>query len=261
MDDSVRAFGIDEGATVDALRQQIIDRLELKESNCFAVFEARDNWERCLNEDEVPGQIMTEWEKEKAEGKFIFKKKIFLRDDEREMDDPVAKNLLYIQARKSVIDSEYPVNADDAVRLAGVPLYLFRRTPDAADLWRPQSYNPYVWLLNKEREESSASCPVQLEESGRMGRSDPERAPQTRWQERRRGNYRVPGDRETVSFLRHHLLPAMQECREQETTQQSCYRSQRRGLNPSEGPRQGEDFVSSLHRNLLLGVVILHFRL
>lgn len=75
--------------------------------------------ERCLNEDEVPGQIMTEWEKEKAEGKFIFKKKIFLRDDEREMDDPVAKNLLYIQARKSVIDSEYPVSPDDAVRLAG----------------------------------------------------------------------------------------------------------------------------------------------
>jgi hypothetical protein len=122
MDDSVRAFGIDEGASVDALRQQIIDRLELKESSCFAVFEARDNWERCLGEDEIPGQVMADWEKEKAEGKFIFKKKIFLRDDEREMDDPVAKNLLYIQARKSVIDSEYPVSAEDAIRLAGLQM-------------------------------------------------------------------------------------------------------------------------------------------
>ena len=28
---------------------------------------------------------------------FIFKKKIFLRDDEKEMQDPVAKNLVYIQ--------------------------------------------------------------------------------------------------------------------------------------------------------------------
>lgn len=28
---------------------------------------------------------------------FIFKKKIFLRDDEREMNDVVAKNLVYIQ--------------------------------------------------------------------------------------------------------------------------------------------------------------------
>jgi hypothetical protein len=33
---------------------------------------------------------------------FIFKKKIFLRDDEKEMQDPVAKNLVYIQVNNSI---------------------------------------------------------------------------------------------------------------------------------------------------------------
>jgi hypothetical protein len=57
--------------------------------------------ERCLDKDEKPADLMKEWEsdkKSKVPPCFLFKKKIFLKDDEREMQDPVAKDLVYIQA-------------------------------------------------------------------------------------------------------------------------------------------------------------------
>ncbi len=57
--------------------------------------------ERCLDKDEKPSDLLKEWEadkKAKVAPCFLFKKKIFLKDDEREMQDPVAKDLVYIQA-------------------------------------------------------------------------------------------------------------------------------------------------------------------
>ena len=60
--------------------------------------------ERCLEPDERPADLMDQWEKldtkkkgDKEECKFIFKKKIFLKDDDREMEDSVAKDLVYKQ--------------------------------------------------------------------------------------------------------------------------------------------------------------------
>ena len=85
---------------------------------------------------------MAQWEKsdKKKEGEcqFVFKKKIFLKDDDREMEDPVAKvrmdkqllsavsklldnqDLVYKQALQCVINSTYPCNVDDAIKLAGL---------------------------------------------------------------------------------------------------------------------------------------------
>ena len=59
--------------------------------------------ERCLEPDDKPVEIMTVWEKagKKKGGEepiFLFKKKIFLKDDDKEMDDPVARDLVYQQA-------------------------------------------------------------------------------------------------------------------------------------------------------------------
>jgi len=74
-----------------------------------------------------PADIQLQWEKEKAERKksdseplFVFKKKIFLKEDDREMEDPIAKDLIYKQALHSVISSEYPVTNADATKLAGL---------------------------------------------------------------------------------------------------------------------------------------------
>lgn len=70
--------------------------------------------ERCLDPDEKPCELVSEWgsaadkKKDGSEPKILFKKKIFLRDDDREMKDTVAKHYIYIQALYSVIESEYP---------------------------------------------------------------------------------------------------------------------------------------------------------
>jgi len=55
---------------------------------------------------------------------FVFKKKIFLRDDEREMQDLTAKHHVYIQALHSVIESEYPSSVEDAIKLAGLQVQI-----------------------------------------------------------------------------------------------------------------------------------------
>jgi len=54
----------------------------------------------------------------------FLKKKIFLRDDEREIQDLIAKHHVYIQALHSVIESEYPCSLEDAIKLAGLQVQI-----------------------------------------------------------------------------------------------------------------------------------------
>lgn len=127
MDDSCRAFAIDINTSAHQLRDIVVEKIGLKEDGCFALFEKRDDWERCLEPDERPADLMDQWEKfdtkkkgdkDKEDCKFIFKKKIFLKDDDREMEDPVAKDLVYKQAVYNVINSYYPATVEEAVKLA-----------------------------------------------------------------------------------------------------------------------------------------------
>lgn len=127
IDDSWKAFSIDDSASVEQLRAVVIERMSLGEDGCFALFEKRDDWERCLDADEKPWELVEEWgklekKKDVPEPRFLFKKKIFLRDDDREMKDAVARDLLYLQALHSVIESEYMCTMDDAITLAGLQL-------------------------------------------------------------------------------------------------------------------------------------------
>lgn len=127
IDKSCKAFGVDSQETAADLRCNVTERIGLKEDACFALFEKKDDWERCLEPEEKPVEIIQSWEKEKSEKRksdaepvLLFKKKIFLKDDDREMDDVVAKDLIYKQALQSVISSEYPCTPEDAIRLAGL---------------------------------------------------------------------------------------------------------------------------------------------
>jgi len=139
MDDSCRAFAVDETTTAEQLKATIVERIELKEDACFAVFEKKDGWERCLEPEEKPCELMALWTDTKvkpvgnpdkkeslrdAAFAFIFKKKIFLRDDDREMQDPVARHLVYIQALYNVIESEYPSSTEDAIKLAALQVQI-----------------------------------------------------------------------------------------------------------------------------------------
>lgn len=108
MDEAGRSFAIEENTTAEQLRAMVVEKLALKEDSCFALFERKEGWERCLEPDEKPAELMNLWTIETKKNKeetsttsdgpcFLFKKKIFLRDDEREMSDPVAKHFVYIQ--------------------------------------------------------------------------------------------------------------------------------------------------------------------
>ena len=123
MDNSCKAFAVDPSTTADDFRSIIIKRLDLSIDDCFALFEKKNNWERCLDGDERPVELMKHWDSDSKKGDkcmFIFKKKIFLKDDEREMEDPVAKDLVYIQAVHDVIEGLYDVSVEDAAALAGL---------------------------------------------------------------------------------------------------------------------------------------------
>lgn len=125
VDDTSKSFAIDENASAEQLRASVIEKIELEEEGCFALFERKEDCERCLDPDEKPCELINEWsnmekKKDTPEPRLVFKKKIFLRDDDREMKDSVAKHYLYIQALHSVIESEYPCTPEDAITLAGL---------------------------------------------------------------------------------------------------------------------------------------------
>lgn len=129
MDDSIKAFAVDENSSAEQLKATVVEKIGLKEDACFAIFEKKDGWERCLEPDEKPCELMAMWNNDsnaaaKNQCAFVFKKKIFLRDDEREMQDPVAKHHVYIQALHSVIESEYPCSVEDAIKLAGLQVQI-----------------------------------------------------------------------------------------------------------------------------------------
>jgi len=129
MDDSIKAFAVDENSSADQLKATVVERILMKEDACFAIFERKDGWERCLEPDEKPCDLMALWGAESTaapnkSAAFVFKKKIFLRDDEREMLDLIAKHHVYIQALHSVIESEYPCSVEDAIKLAGLQVQI-----------------------------------------------------------------------------------------------------------------------------------------
>jgi len=126
MDSNFKAVAIDQSATADTLFKTVVEKVELKEFGCFAIFEKKDDWERCLEPDEKPAEIMKSWGDAKGDNapKFVFKKKTFIRHDDREMEDSVARNLLYIQALANVINSDYPCTAEAAIKLAGLQVHI-----------------------------------------------------------------------------------------------------------------------------------------
>jgi len=127
MDDSIKAFAVDESSSAEQLKATVVEKIGMKEDSCFAIFERKDGWERCLEPDEKPCELMVGWGPDTTPTKaaaFVFKKKIFLRDDEREMQDLIAKHHVYIQALHSVIESEYPCTVEDAIKLAGLQVQI-----------------------------------------------------------------------------------------------------------------------------------------
>jgi FERM central domain/PTB domain (IRS-1 type)/RA like domain len=120
-------LAVDPNITAQQLRDDVIERIELKEHRCFFIFEKVGDLERCLDHDDKPVEIMNSWDKsdskkKEAAPKFLFKKKIFLKDDDKEMSDPVAKNLVYMQGVHDVVESVYMCQIPEAIKLAALQM-------------------------------------------------------------------------------------------------------------------------------------------
>lgn len=135
LDGSVRAFGVDESTTASQITAQIVERFELKKSKYFGLFERIDGQDRLLNSDEKVVLLKRSWKiKSYEEGDsilkksetgvtalFIFKQAIFFREEDDEIfEDPVARNLAYIQAVRSVIDGDYYYGPQEFTYLAAL---------------------------------------------------------------------------------------------------------------------------------------------
>jgi capsule polysaccharide modification protein KpsS len=44
MDDSIKAFAVDENSSADQLKATVVERILMKEDACFAIFERKDGW-------------------------------------------------------------------------------------------------------------------------------------------------------------------------------------------------------------------------
>jgi len=126
---------IDENTSAAQLINTVAKKINLHDESHFALFEVKGDEERCLTPEEKPVAIAERWSHNNpslkssdtnvspGEPRFVFKKKIFVRDeDEQDIKDydKVAKHMLYIQALQCVIEGEYPCSVDDAVRLAAL---------------------------------------------------------------------------------------------------------------------------------------------
>jgi len=61
IDGSSKAFALDVTATAQQLREIAVERIGMKEDGCFALFEKRFEWERCLEPEERPVDLQESW--------------------------------------------------------------------------------------------------------------------------------------------------------------------------------------------------------
>ena len=127
MDGKVKAIEVDCSSTVSEVFNTVVEKIGLKESDQFAIYETVDYMERSLREAELIGDVLAKWEKNYTNVKIlkiVFKKKVFLvpQEDSR---DPVAKDLIFHQAVYDVISGKIPVTEQDALKLAGYQMQCF----------------------------------------------------------------------------------------------------------------------------------------
>eukprot|EP00761_Pharyngomonas_kirbyi_P013343 gb/GECH01013371.1/.p1 GENE.gb/GECH01013371.1/~~gb/GECH01013371.1/.p1 ORF type:complete len:332 (+),score=63.07 gb/GECH01013371.1/:1-996(+) len=143
VDDSFRTLAVLSDITAKELCQTVASKINLENTQTFALFYNKNGEERCLEDDEQPCKVMVqelhginadmsqyteraEWEKLKKEWgrmcKFVYKRRVFLRNKAFPREDPTFIRYSYIQAVSEVISGNYPCDHDDAVTLAGLQM-------------------------------------------------------------------------------------------------------------------------------------------
>jgi len=58
---TLNASAIDESSSAEQLKATVVEKIGMKEDACFSIFERKDGWERCLEPDEKPCELMALW--------------------------------------------------------------------------------------------------------------------------------------------------------------------------------------------------------
>eukprot|EP01100_Stratorugosa_tubuloviscum_P015592 TRINITY_DN904_c0_g1_i1.p1 TRINITY_DN904_c0_g1~~TRINITY_DN904_c0_g1_i1.p1 ORF type:complete len:329 (+),score=153.09 TRINITY_DN904_c0_g1_i1:65-1051(+) len=117
IDGSSKTLALDCNTTIESFFRTIVERIGLQKKDCFSLFEKNEDFENYVDLNDKPTEIIKKW-KNKDANYFLFKKRVFLLEDEEELQDPVARELIFKQAVYCVITGEYPFPAEDAIRLA-----------------------------------------------------------------------------------------------------------------------------------------------
>lgn len=132
LDGTVKSFGVEDETTAEQLTAQICEKIELKLSDYFGLFERVNGIDRFLDPFEKIIQIKQMWkingweegdsiiQKSQKGALFIFKKAVFLRSETELMKDSVARNLCFIQAVRSVIEGEFSLQSSEVSHFAAL---------------------------------------------------------------------------------------------------------------------------------------------
>jgi len=94
----------------------VVEKIGLKEDAAFALFEKKEAHEKCLEPDDTI---------DNSNSQYLFKKNVFLNHlDDKELLDPVAKDLIYKQAQYNVNSSDYTCSLDEVIKLAGLQMQI-----------------------------------------------------------------------------------------------------------------------------------------
>ncbi|TPX50841.1 hypothetical protein SeLEV6574_g00644 [Synchytrium endobioticum] len=128
LDGQFRVIMVEPSATFDDICKMVLEKLKIRNSHGFCIFESGNNGDRDLGKADYLGEQLSHWERTSTSNvsqisekiKFIFKRRIFLTPQERARWD-LEEELLRAQAMQDVKQGHFPiVSKDDASLLGGL---------------------------------------------------------------------------------------------------------------------------------------------
>jgi hypothetical protein len=125
LDNGYKGLQVTAAMTVDDVLKAVAEKLDLKDTEHFCLYEVNKDVETVLEGNKRPSEIMRAWYERDPTGKssrFLMKRRLFFRNKAL-TKDPTCQHMLYIQAVHDVVSSNYPCSVDEAVKLAGIQAY------------------------------------------------------------------------------------------------------------------------------------------
>lgn len=123
LDGTSKAIFIDPASTIQFATNQIVSKIDLKDSEGFEICEGGIGYDVGLKPEANLCDIMASWEFKKEKPKFIFKKRFF-KQRTKHITDPIELNLIYHQTCYEVLTSQLVVTQEMAIELAAYQIQI-----------------------------------------------------------------------------------------------------------------------------------------